>query len=139
MSETAVLLTLKKGRATARVEGVRVTFSAHLCFRFDDSAEDVACLRALGTHLNTLPALVLYGAGKFLGYLLKHAPELKARAAIASTLDEIPPSAKNIFLCETLTVARVQMRRHLPPSVTVIEPAVLAEIAPEIVPARAWT
>lgn len=139
MSETAVLLSLTKDRAHARVAGTRVTFSPHLCFRFDDSQEDIASLRALGAHLATLPGLALLGAGKLLDHLLKHAPELRARATVAAKADELPADARHVFLCETLTVARAEMRRRLPATVSIIEPTMLADIAPEVVPARAWT
>ncbi len=139
MSETAVILNLKKGRAAARVEGTRVTFSPHQCFRFDSGPEDIGCLRALGAHLHTLPGLVLCGAGPLLDHLLEHVPELKARAAVAAAPEALPAGAQNVFLCETLTVKRMQMRKRVPPTIKVIEPTVLAEIAPEIIPGRGWT
>lgn len=155
MSDTAVVLTLKKGRTVTKVEGTRVTFSAHQCFRFDDGAEDLECLRALGGYLKTLPGLALFGTGRFLDYVLKHAPGLENHVncivcrdaaeagrnihGIATVRPEqLSLDVKNVFLCETLTVARMQMGKHLPHSVSVIEPTVLAEIAPEVIPARGW-
>jgi radical SAM superfamily enzyme YgiQ (UPF0313 family) len=139
MSETTVVLSLTKGRAAARVEGTRVTFSPHQCFRFDGGPEDTECLRALGAHLQTLPGLVLCGAGPLLDHLLRQVPELQVRAALAATPDGLPSGAQNVFLCDTRMVERLQMRRRLPPSVKVVEPDVLAEIAPDSIPARGWT
>jgi len=139
MSETAVILNLKKGRAAARVQGTRVTFSPHQCIRFDNGPEDIECLRALGAHLQTLPGLALCGAGPLLDHLLRHDPELQARAMVAAAPDALPPGAQNVFLCDTRMVERMQMRRRLPPSVKVVEPTVLAEIAPEVIPSRGWT
>jgi radical SAM superfamily enzyme YgiQ (UPF0313 family) len=155
MSETTVVLTLKKGRIVTKVEGTRVTFSAHQCFRFDDSPTDVECLSALGRYLKTLPGLALFQSGRFLDYLLKHVPELKAHVECivchgAAETDrnihglatvrphQLPPKVRTVFLCETLTVPRMRMKKLLPPSVSVVEPTVLAEIAPEAVPARGW-
>ncbi len=156
MSETAVILTLKKSRATTRVEGTRVTFSPHQCFAFDNGPEDVECLHVLSTHLLTLPGLALYGTQRFIDYLFRHCPGLKTRLICIAYSEgnpgqhqdygipivlvaELPSTVQNIFLCETLTLPRAKMRKQLPGSVNVVEPNLLAEIAPEVIPARGWS
>ena len=51
MSDTNVVLTLQKqSRATAKLEGTRVTFSPHQCFVFDNRQDEIECLRALGNY-----------------------------------------------------------------------------------------
>lgn len=156
MTDTAVMLTLEKGQTTARVEGTRVTFSPHQCFTFDHGPDDLACLRALGAHLMTLPGLTLVGSERFADYLLQHVPELNARiigVALYQSLSgphrshglagiklgALPRETQTVFLCETLAFPRMQMIQQLPQSVNIIDLAILAEIAPAVIPARGWT
>ena len=156
MTDTAVVLTLKKGHATAKVEGARVTFSPHQCFAFDNGSDDVACLCALGAHLMTLPGLTLVGSKRFIDYLLQHVPSLNARIigvvlyenlsemhqlhGLASiTLGALPVETQTAFLCETLALSRMQMMRQLPQSIPIVDLTVLAEVAPDVIPARGWT
>ncbi len=156
MSDTAVVLTLKKGHATAKLEGTRVTFSPHQCFAFDNGPDDVACLRAVGAHLMTLPGLTLVGSKRFVDYLLRHAPGLNAwimgivpyenfpethqpHGLADITLGALPHETQTAFLCETLALPRMQMMKQLPQSVTIIDLMILADIAPDVIPARGWT
>lgn len=156
MNDTAVVLTLKKGRTTVRIDGTRVTFSPHQCFAFDDGPDDIGCLRALGMHLETLPGLALVGSIKFIDYLLRHLPALHAQIVGIACYDDtlrpygqhglasvsigaLPPGTQTAFLCETLAFPRAVVRKHLPKSIDVVEPTILAELAPEVVPARGWT
>lgn len=156
MTDTAVVLTLEKGHATAKVEGTRVTFSPHQCFAFDNGPDDVACLRALGAHLVTLPGLALVGSKRFMSYLLQHVPELESRIVgtvfyenipemsqvhglATVTLAPLPRETQNAFLCETLAFPRMQMIQQLPQSVTIVDLTILADIAPDVIPTRGWT
>ncbi|OQW30842.1 MAG: hypothetical protein A4E19_08830 [Nitrospira sp. SG-bin1] len=156
MTDTAVVLTLKKGHATTKVEGTRVIFSPHQCFAFDNGQDDVACLHALGAHLMTLPGLALVGSKRFVDYLLQHVPDLNARIVgtvlydnspelhqphgLASIrLGALPNETQTVFLCETLAVPRMQMARQLPRSVTIVDLMILADVEPEVIPARGWT
>jgi len=156
MSDATVILTLKKDKKTTKVEGARVTFSPHQCFAFDNGPEDVQCLQALGAHLMTLPDLALVGSQKFVAYLLQHVPALSTRIVgtafyrnipethqrhgLASVeLEELPRGTKTVFLCEKLAFPRMQMIKRLPQSIDVVAPTILAEIAPGVIPARAWT
>ena len=52
---------------------------------------------------------------------------------------DLPAAVETVFLCETQTFPRLQMRRRLPARIEVVEPGILAEIARDVVPARAWT
>lgn len=157
MDASSVVVSLRKERSAAKVDGVRVAFSVHRCFAFDDGPADVACLRALGQYLQAQTGLALYGAGRFAAYLLKHVPALRERivclivdraeapmdAGLAPipivAVQEMPAPVASVLLCETLYFPRQQMRRRLPDRVTVIDPVVLAELAPAVIPDRAWT
>lgn len=156
MTDTAVVLTLEKGHTTAKVEGTRVTFSPHQCFAFDNGPDDVACLRALGAHLMTLPGLALVGSKRFVEYLLQHVPGLDSRIVGTALYEDIPEmqqlhglatvrlgslprETRTAFLCETLAFPRMQMLKQLPQSVSVVDLTVLADIAPDVIPARGWT
>lgn len=156
MTDTAVVLTLRREHATSKVEGTRVTFNPHQCFAFDNGPEDVTCLHALGAHLLTLPGLALVGSKRFVDYLLRHVPDLGGRIVgtvsyenlpemhplhgLASVkLGALPIETQRVFLCETLAFPRMQMVKQLSQSVTIIDLTVLAEIAPDVIPARGWT
>lgn len=156
MDASSVVVSLRRGRSVAKVDGVRVVFSPHQCFGFDNRAADIACLRALGAHLQLQPGLALMGAGPLLEYLLKHVPEIASQALCVVLAQgsmqtaklhglpvvaprDLPAAVKTVFLCETSILPRLQMRRQLPAGLRVIEPTVLGEIAPQVVPERAWT
>ncbi len=151
-----VQLKLKRGDEVIQASGVRVVFSPHQCFRFDDGREDRRCVDLLVDHLLTLPGLAVYGATQFLTYLLKHRPDFRsavhvlivdgtAPAKVAShglpvaTPTTLPPGLETVFLCETRTFPRMQMKKRLPGDLSVVEPTVLGEIAPDRLPLRAWT
>lgn len=154
-SDKAVL-TLKRNGHETKAQGIRVAFSPHQCFRFDDGREDRRCVDLLVDHLAALPGLAVYGATKLLDYLLKHRPDLRqaiqvvivddaADAHAASlglpvaTRTTLPPGLEVVFLCETRAFPRMQMKKRLPEGLAVVEPTVLADIAPDRLPLRAWT
>jgi radical SAM superfamily enzyme YgiQ (UPF0313 family) len=157
MEMAKTVLTLQHKRAVARVAATRIRFSAHQCFARDGGADDRRCLRLLADHLKTCVSLAVYVRdGEFFGYLLKHCPDLRGdiRCIVrtggqtsAADFDGIPvvrPEAlpaeiRTVFLGETLTHPRMQMRKDLPQRVRVLEPDVLQEIGLRHLPARAWT
>jgi len=158
MSDTTVVLTLKRKHAKAKIEGKRVTFSPHQCFAFDDGVDDIECVRTLAAYLQDLPGLTFIGSKRFVDYFLRHAPAIRDRLVGAFTyqdstgrddghglasvvMDEglLPEAARTVFLCETLTLPRMQIRQRLPKSLKIVEPTVLSEIAPAVIPARGWT
>jgi radical SAM superfamily enzyme YgiQ (UPF0313 family) len=135
-------LKLKHGDRSIKAQGIRVVFSPHQCFRFDDGREDRCCVDLLVDHVLTLPGLAAYGSATFVDYLLKHRPDLRP-ALRAIVTDEgpvdLPADVQTVLLCETRAVARLQMKKRLPAGVAVVEPTILAEIAPDQMPLRAWT
>jgi radical SAM superfamily enzyme YgiQ (UPF0313 family) len=149
----SVMLSMRKGAKAARVEGTRVHFSPHKCFAFDNGAEDQATIGRLAEHLMRQPGLAVAAGGPLLGYILKHAPRLKNHiagvvpfGAGADTaglpilaFDHLPATVKTLFLCDILTLPRMQMRKRVPQGIAVIEPDILAEVGRDIVPQRAWT
>lgn len=151
-----VHLKLKRGDEVIQAAGVRVVFSPHQCFRFDDGREDRRCVDLLVDHLLRVPALAVYGATPFLAYLLKHRPDLRAAVRVLvvddavtaeaaafgfpiATPKTLPAGLETIFLCETRTFPRIQMKKRLPEGLPVVEPTVLGDIAPDRLPLRAWT
>ncbi|MCB2261352.1 MAG: B12-binding domain-containing radical SAM protein [Candidatus Thiosymbion ectosymbiont of Robbea hypermnestra] len=50
----------------------------------------------------------------------------------------LPPEVTDVFLCESLAFTRMQMKRRLPGMVNVIEPDILWNLAPDVIPERAW-
>ncbi len=155
MDNASVMVSVQRGRDLSRVEGTRVTFSAHQCFAFDDGQEDRDCLAALARHIASMPAPALVGSAQFIDYLLKHAPALRQKivaqfpydirdgagsSAIASpTVPALPQGVQSVFLCETRAYPSAHLRRHLEGQVRVDDPSVLAEIATETIPRRGWT
>jgi radical SAM superfamily enzyme YgiQ (UPF0313 family) len=154
MDLAKTVLTLKHGRSVARVDATRIRFSAHQCFRRDDGEDDRRCLRRLADHLQSLPGLaVAVTDGDFFAYLLKHAPELRKHIRCVVSMDatvaaagfsvvapeSLPADVKTVFLCETRTYPRAQMRKRLPARVQIVEADVLPQIALSDLPARAWT
>src|SRR5471032_186722 len=131
----AVVIRARQGAKVAKIDGTRVHFSTHQCFKFDDSAEERACVGRLATFLLGKPGLAVIAAGPLLGYLLKHAPELRphfkgvipfkrsvpeaAQVFPQLSPDALPSEISNVFLCDTLTLPRMQMRRLLPKQVAV--------------------
>jgi len=158
MSETAVVLTMSKNQARIKIEGSRVAFSPHQCFAFDNGAADIECLRALAGYLRDMPGLVFLGSARFIQYFLRHVPSMASSlvgtvqykntgdsinghglASVVMEIKMLPPGTETVFLCETLTFPRMQIKKLLPSSVKVLEPTVLAEIAQEVIPARGWS
>lgn len=151
----AVTITARKGDKVAKVDGMRVHFSAHQCFAYDDGPDDRACIERLADHLLAKPGLAVFGAGRMLTYILKHAPilasnisgvipfkgEIGGSATTFRVLDAaaLPADIETVFLCETTTLPRTQMRKQLPSRVEIVEPGVLADIARDVAPLRAWT
>jgi len=158
MSDATVVLTLSKDQSIARIDGTRVTFSPHQCFAFDGGASDIECLRSLASYLKGIPGLVFVGAGYFIDYFMRHVPDIAdavigtirygsggpdpdghGLASVDVDMGTLPAEARTVFLCETLAFPRMQLRKWLPAGMEVIEPTVLSEIAPDVIPVHAWT
>lgn len=152
----SVVLTVQRDSTVGRVEADRVRFNPHQFFRFEDDIQELRALERLGQHLQRQPGLAIYGTGRLLQALLDAAPALvqSLRAIIVSEGEadrnalprgirlcgptSLPEDVRVVFLCETRTVRRQQMRRALPTGVGIVEPNVLGEIARDVLPMRAW-
>ncbi len=152
-------LVLRHGTQIRQVDANRVRFSAHQCFRRDGDEADRQCLRILAAYLAGQKGLAVCidGDGSFFQYILRHYPGLRqcvqclivesysldAQADFAgiplALPDELPEGIETIFLCATRTYPRMCMRQWLPAGARLIEPDVLADLAPTALPARAWT
>ena len=151
----SVVIKARSGSKISRIEGTRVHFSAHQCFRLDDSAEERALIERLCGLLASKRGLAVMAHGPLLGYMLKHAPQLKSHIkAVIPFGGAVPDAAQDfrqvsanaipndidcVFLCDTISFERMQMRRQLPSTLEVLDADLLADIAREIIPVRAWT
>ena len=151
----SVVLKARSEDRVGKIEGTRVHFSAHQAFKFDDSPEERACIDRLAGLLATKSDLAVMASGPLLAYILKHQPGLVAHIKavipfnghvpeIASGFAQLPLDAlagrvRCVFLCDTLTLPRMQMRRQLPKDIEIVDLGVLADIARDIAPSRAWT
>lgn len=152
---TANIAIKAKGRSI-HAKATKMRFSAHQCFAFDSGAHDKKCLRLLAHYLLSKNVkMAFYGSGRFFHYLLDHAPELKKIAAFVLedtgspefrkvrgipviSPAELPSSIKTVFLCETLTVPRLSMKKKLASGKEILSPDILAELDWQVLPARAW-
>lgn len=156
MAET--VLTLQHWWRQARVDATRLRFSAHRCFARDHGDDDGRSIRLLAKDLVNRPGLALYAdaSGEFLRYVLELAPELREHvvAVIADEPDRVaahveglavvtptavPADVRTVFLCETATFQRMQMRKRLPLTVQTLDADLLQDFGVEHVPVRAWT
>ena len=151
----SVLVSLKSADGkNGTVEGTRVCFSVYQCFAVMDE-ESLGLLRRLADHLRQQTGLALWN-GPLLEQLLEIAPDLrsKVRTVItaaegpaegevggikACSADALPESVETVFLCATRAVERMMAADALPQTVKAIDAEILASIAFEAIPARAWT
>ncbi|MBI5559855.1 MAG: radical SAM protein [Deltaproteobacteria bacterium] len=146
-----------KGRVVS-LKGTKMRFSAHLLFAYDKGPEDKKCMKTLAGHLASQARLAFYGNGRFLDYMLAMCPGVrkKVRFIIADNplkslktahgipvvpLERLPSDIKTVFLCETLTVGLMRMRKRISeaePEIRIITPEILGEIEPAILPKRAF-
>lgn len=158
MSEAGVQVTLRRNQTIAKLDGTRVVFSPHQSFAYDDGEVDIECISLLADHLKLMPGLVFLGSSRFIEYFIKHAPNIAdtlvgvvryqkagdflnghGLASVSIDLSLLPTNSQTVFICETLAFPRMQIKKLLSSTFKIIEPTVLAEIAPEVVPARGWS
>ena len=151
----SVIVKARKEDRVAKIEGTRVHFSAHQCFKFDDSIEERACIERLVELLVARGDLAVMASGPLLGYMLKHAPSFAAHIKGVISVDDttadvtsdcprlspeaLPAEIKCVFLCATLTLPCMQMRKRLPKTVEILDVGILGDVARDIAPVRAWT
>jgi len=152
------ILTVKHGKNVRKVEGTRIRFSAHQCFARDGGPEDRLCLELLSKYLKSKSGLALYADEncEFLHYMLSLMPDLGsyvryivlneptgARADIQNfvtvSVQQLPRDIRTVFLCATRSNDRMKMKKRLPSRIEVVDLEVLADVAGNSLPARAWT
>lgn len=138
---------VRKGRRTGTIPGRRVGVGVSRLLAFDDGDGDRRILEALGKHLLGIPGLALYGGDALLDALLTAVPELADHAETIIT-DEaqagtvaprnLPATVKAVFLARLKAAERAIQHSRLPRGMAVVEPSVIGEIAPDLVPPAAW-
>ena len=114
-------------------------------------------LAALGADLRTRPGLVIYGNPEFIAALLDAAPGLGAHALVviegqgaptglhlpeglpSEALQDIPSGAATVFHAEVSAFRRHQLATRLQGRLDVLGPEHVVDVAPHLVPERAWT
>ncbi|HEY0832579.1 MAG TPA: radical SAM protein [Azospirillum sp.] len=141
------------GAVPARLEPLR--FSAYRCFAGEDPQTEDALLRRIGEHLLGLDGgFALYAGSPLLDRLADACPALAERAAAVvdhradadatwrgrpvTRPEALKAEVATVFLAETRADRRMRMRQRLPHGAGILCPDLLADIAPEVVPTRAW-
>ena len=154
MTESVLVSLRSADNRQGKVEGTRVCFSVYQCFAVMDD-DSRALLRRLATHLRQQPGLALWN-GPLLEPLLEVAPDLGSaiKAVItgeegpaagevagvrACSAESLPAGVETVFICATRAVERMLAADALPNTIKAIDAEILASIAFEAIPARAWT
>ena len=154
MTENVVVSLQSASGKQHLVDGTRVCFNVYQCFSVADD-ESRALLRRLADYLCDQPGLALWD-GPLLQPLLDVAPELHGNVKAVIVGDEgpadgevngvpacgveaLPTGVEVVFICATRAVDRMVAADSLPPTVKAIDAALLATIAFDAIPTRAWT
>ncbi|HEY1736394.1 MAG TPA: hypothetical protein VGG12_07100, partial [Methylovirgula sp.] len=151
----SVIVSVENAQGKRRsVEGTRVCFNVFRCF--DEIDQDSrTLLRRLADHLIAQPGLALWD-GPLRQPLLEIAPELRTKVIAvitaedgpvegevsglkACSADALPPGVATVFICATRAVERMKAADALPASVKSLNAEILADIALDAIPARAWS
>lgn len=133
-------------------KGVLQNFSINTCFLYNDSKEEIDCLKLVAEHLLSIgnkPAL--YGNGRLLDYFLKHT-DLKNKIKCILTdknnsdvktiaLKDIPGDIDAVLICEPTTFRRWEMEksvRKINSAIKIISPEILQKLNWQMIPARGW-
>lgn len=156
MESITVNVSINNNGSLISVKGRKMRFSPYRLFTYNDSNEEIKCLKLLGDYLISKDEnIAVYGSGRFFAYFLKHVPGLKSsiRCIIEddSSLhksqiegitvvspENLPHGVKTVFLCETLTVPRQRMKKNLGNNISIISADILIDISRDSIPARAW-
>lgn len=155
MEPVTANVTLKGKDGTVNVKATKVNFSANRCFLYDGGEEDKRCLEILAGQLAVMPDMAFYGTGKLFNYLLDHQPGLRRHvkyiidddATLVGTKisgitvyspDTLPQDVKTVFLCETLTVRVVRMKKRLRFGLNIVTPDILKNASWQELPSRSW-
>ena len=149
-------ITIKGNAGVENIKATKVRFSANCCFAYDNGIEDKRCLRLIGDYLISKgPGLAFYGSNKLCTYIFEHVPELRHHVNFiieddsskhgtdiygvqVIPLSKLPHDIKTIFLCETLTLQLMRMRKNLGKDIVPIAPDILKDIDWRAIPLCAW-
>jgi radical SAM superfamily enzyme YgiQ (UPF0313 family) len=154
MTESVIVSVERTDGKRHSVEGTRVCFNLFQCFAESDE-ESRTLLRRLADHLIAQRGLALWD-GPLLEPLLEIAPELRGKVLAvitaeegptegeiagikASGADALPEGIETVFICATRAVERMMAADVLPPGVKAVDAGILADIALDAIPSRAWT
>ncbi len=152
-------ITIKSSAEVKNIKATKVRFSANCCFVYDHGIEDIRCLKLMGEYLISKgPGLAFYGCSKLCVYIFEHVPELKHHVSAiieddsskhgsdvngvqVMPLSKLPNDTKTVFLCETLTLHLMRMRRNLDmegKDIVLLSPDILTDIDWRAIPLWAW-
>ena len=133
------------------VPALKVRLSPFRLFSVQDEPAR-KCLKILGAKLASREHLVILGAGSLTQLLLDAYPRLRNRAVVAALpgetaliegarpLDQLEIGTKEhvYFLSHASWTKRAALRHLVPQNAEILEPDMLAALAPQALPSRAW-
>jgi hypothetical protein len=156
MDPVTAEITIKSNGRMTTAKATKMRFCGNLCLAYDNSPEDLNCLFLISNYLLSKSSqIALFGSGKLFHYLLNYAPQLRTKVACVLELEpakhaqsvegipvlspqNLPSNIKTVFLCETITVDRLRMKKHLPADVEAVSLDILPQLDLNAVPERAW-
>jgi radical SAM superfamily enzyme YgiQ (UPF0313 family) len=153
MTESVLVSITSADGKQATVDGTRVCFSVYQCFAVMDG-ESQALVRRLAERLREQAGLALWN-GPLLEPLLDSAPDLRGKIQAVITAEEgpvsgevagikacsadaLPDGVQTVFICAIRAVERMIAADALPKTIKAIDTEILATMAFESIPARAW-
>jgi hypothetical protein len=141
------------GRA-GRTRATKMVFSPYRLFRYDDSPDELACLKTVAQRLESKSGhIALAGPDVMIEYMLKHAPELKQKVrcvlrapheaqkagdlAVAA-IDDLLTNVATVFICETRTHPRQSIARRIRSAADVEDWSILERLDWRSIPRRAF-
>ncbi|OGT67651.1 MAG: hypothetical protein A3H43_03855 [Gammaproteobacteria bacterium RIFCSPLOWO2_02_FULL_42_9] len=141
------------------IDATCLRFSVDACFKYNDSLEEINCLRLLAKHFVEQGSVrAVCGTGHLTNYLFKHAPELKSQISCIIvdgqsvdevelngipifSIDEFPLEIDAVLLCDSATFRRWAMQKkidQLQREIQITSPDIIPDLNWKIVPEYAW-
>ncbi len=136
-----------------RYSADKLKFSPYKCFPLTGEDSEIALINRICQELaRSGRPVTLYHMGRFLDFILDHAPFLIPHVTMIvdedwteSTYRDIPcatdfsalPAESVVFVCEAATASRWRLERNIPPGAAIISPDI-ARTLPDMVPEQAW-
>ncbi|MBT7591148.1 MAG: radical SAM protein [Candidatus Scalindua sp.] len=149
-------ISIKTNTGENKIKATKVRFSANCCLAYDNGAEDRRCLQLVGDYLMSKDSgLAFYGYNKLCTYFFEHVPELRNHVNFiieddtskhgidtngikVISLNELPQDINTVFLCETLTIKLMQMRKNISKDLLSVTLDILKDFDWQVIPLRAW-